>query len=88
VSDNRVPRPRIAGVHVDARIARIATLQDGVMGRDQLVPAGLGRGAIRHRVATGEFTRLFRGVYAIGRTTVTPRGGLEPRCSPSGRTPC
>jgi very-short-patch-repair endonuclease len=61
-------------LHVEAAIARAATFQDGVMSREQLLAAGLGRGAIRHRLDTGEFTRLFRGVFAIGRIAVSPRG--------------
>jgi hypothetical protein len=61
-------------LHVDAQIARVATVQDGLMSRAQLADVGLGRGAIRHRLETGEFTRLFRGVFAIGRTAVSPRG--------------
>jgi very-short-patch-repair endonuclease len=59
---------------VDRRIARIAGAQDGVIARGQLIDAGLGRGAIDHRVSTGRLTVLFRGVYAVGHGAVTPRG--------------
>jgi very-short-patch-repair endonuclease len=59
---------------VDRRIGRIAAAQDGVIGRDQLLDAGLGGGAIDHRVSTGRLTVMFRGVYAAGHGAVTPRG--------------
>jgi very-short-patch-repair endonuclease len=61
-------------VHADGRIARVATLQEGVISRAQLVDAGLGRGAIAHRVASGSLAVLFRGVFAVGRTAVSARG--------------
>jgi very-short-patch-repair endonuclease len=61
-------------VHPDRALARLATLQDGVAGRAQLLVAGLTRDAIRRRVESGALVPLFRGTYAIGRTTVTARG--------------
>src|SRR4051812_34003190 len=60
--------------HVDRRIARVTTLQEGVIARAQLLEAGLGRGAIRHRVVSGGLTAVFRGVFAVGRTAISPRG--------------
>lgn len=42
---------------------------------DQLRAAGLGRGAIAHRVATGRLTRMHRAVYLVG--VVVPPLGAE-----------
>lgn len=47
-------------------IARIAGRQDNVIGREQLLSAGLGRGAIAHRVRTGAWQRLHNNVYLLG----------------------
>ena len=51
---------------VEQRIARIAGRQDNVIGRDQLLDTGLGRGAIAHRVMTGAWQRLHWNVYLVG----------------------
>ena len=51
---------------VDHRIAALAARQYGVLTRSQLVGAGLERGAIAHRLATGRLHRLHPGVYAVG----------------------
>ena len=51
---------------VERAIARIAARQDNVIGREQLVAAGLGRGAIAHRVAVRWMQRMHQGVYLIG----------------------
>jgi very-short-patch-repair endonuclease len=59
---------------VDGRISRIAAAQDGVIGRAQLLDAGLARTALDHRVRTGRLTVVFRGVYAPVRAALTPRG--------------
>ena len=45
---------------VERAIARIAARQDNVIGREQLVAAGLGRGAIAHRVAVRWMQRMIR----------------------------
>jgi very-short-patch-repair endonuclease len=48
-------------------IARIAGRQDNVISREQLLSdAGLGRGAIAHRVKTGAWQRLHKNVYLVG----------------------
>lgn len=47
-------------------IARIAGHQDNVISREQLLSAGLGRGAIAHRVRTGAWQRLHNNVYLLG----------------------
>jgi very-short-patch-repair endonuclease len=51
---------------VERRIARIGGRQDNVISREQLLGAGLGRGAIAHRVATGSWQRLYNNVYLLG----------------------
>jgi very-short-patch-repair endonuclease len=64
-------------MHVDERLTRLATLQHGVASRAQLLDAGLGRGAVRHRMASGALTPLFHGTYALGRTTATAHGWAQ-----------
>jgi very-short-patch-repair endonuclease len=55
------------GMHdVALAIARIARRQDNVISREQLLGAGLGRGAIAYRVATGAWQRLHNNVYLLG----------------------
>src|SRR5579885_775516 len=51
---------------VQRTIARIAGHQDNVISREQLLSAGLGRGAIAHRVRTGAWQRLHNNVYLLG----------------------
>ena len=51
---------------VERAIAKIAGRQDNVISLEQLVQAGLGRGAIEHRVETGMMQRRHRGVYILG----------------------
>ncbi len=51
---------------VERAIARVAGRQDNVIAREQLVAAGLGRGAIAHRVRAGWMRRLYHAVFLIG----------------------
>lgn len=51
---------------VERAVARIAARQDNVIAREQLVAAGLGRGAIDHRVRLHWMQRIHQGVYLIG----------------------
>jgi very-short-patch-repair endonuclease len=60
----------------DAAIARIAARQYGVVTRGQLAAAGLGRGAIDHRIAEGRLHRIHRRVYLVGHP-VAPRFAAE-----------
>jgi predicted transcriptional regulator of viral defense system len=58
----------------DRLIADLAERQHGVVGRRQLLAAGIGRGAIGTRLAAGRLHRLHRGVYAVGHRALTTRG--------------
>ena len=58
----------------DRRVARRAAQQHGVVSRDDLLEAGLGRGAIAHRIRVGRLHPIHRGVYAVGHPTLSERG--------------
>jgi very-short-patch-repair endonuclease len=60
----------------DLAVAAVAERQDGVVSSAQLLAAGLGQGAIEHRVRRGRLHRIYRGVYAVGHRRLTPRGRL------------
>jgi Protein of unknown function (DUF559)/Transcriptional regulator, AbiEi antitoxin len=62
--------------HGDPAVARVAAAQAAVVSVDQLHAAGLGRGAIAHRVRRGRLHRVHRGVYVVGVRRLTPRGRL------------
>jgi len=57
--------------HVDALIAAHAARQHGVVSRQQLIDAGLGRGAIEHRLRIGWLHRMHRCVFAVGHVPLT-----------------
>jgi very-short-patch-repair endonuclease len=50
----------------DPAIAALARRQHGVVTIGQLAAAGLGRPAVKHRVARGRLTPVHRGVYQVG----------------------
>ena len=52
----------------------LAARQHGVVSVGQLRANGLSDSAVRMRVQAGRLHRLFRGVYAVGRPDVPPRG--------------
>lgn len=58
----------------DARIARLAAAQHGVVDLDQLRDAGLGLGAINFRVRAGRLHRVHRRVFAVGHTRLSREG--------------
>lgn len=68
VSAQRTPIPTGA----DARAARAAAGQYGVVTRAQLADAGLSRAAIARRVADGRLHRLHRAVYSVGHRALVP----------------
>ena len=72
--ERREGRPRSEATGVDARIARLATGQDGVVTRAQLVELGISRAAIDHRLRTGKLVLVHRGVYAVGHAALSRRG--------------
>lgn len=55
-----------AQLSADAIIAAVASRQHGLVAYRQLLAAGIGRGAIEHRIRTGRLIRVQRGVYAVG----------------------
>lgn len=57
---------------VERAIARIGARQDNVITRAQLLAAGLGRGAIEHRLRVGWMQRMHQAVYLIGPAPPTP----------------
>lgn len=59
---------------LDREIAALAEAQHGVVARRQLLKLGLGRDAIRGRIASGRLHRLHGGVYAVGHRLISQRG--------------
>ena len=70
---------------VERAVARIAGSQDNVISREQLLSAGLGRGAIAHRVEAGTMQRLFWNVYLLGAAPPTPMGRARAAILSCGR---
>jgi Transcriptional regulator, AbiEi antitoxin len=60
----------------DARIAKVAARQHGVISLDQLADAGISEGAASRRTASGRVHRLHRGVYAVGHEAIGEKGRL------------
>jgi hypothetical protein len=63
-------------VRGDPAVAEIAARQERVVSIAQLRGAGLGRGAVEHRVRRQRLFRVHRGVYAVGPGALTFRGHL------------
>jgi hypothetical protein len=53
-------------LHGDRTVARTAKTQEGVITRGDLRAAGLGRGAIAHRIAQGRLHRQHRATFLVG----------------------
>jgi hypothetical protein len=62
---------------IDARVARIAAEQFGLITVAQLYGLGLTYTEVRGRVRRGRLFPLHRGVYAVGRDDISPRGHLR-----------
>lgn len=80
--DSRAQLPKDGG---DPALAAIAASQRGVVTHEQLVAAGLGRGAIRHRLERGRLHPLYRGVYLLGHcvpVALAPEHGAVLACGP------
>jgi very-short-patch-repair endonuclease len=60
---------------VEARMATLAQDQHGVVARRQLSRIGVTKEQIDGRVRSGGLHLLHRGVYAVGHTAITRRGG-------------
>ncbi len=61
---------------IDRRIAKLADRQHGVVARWQLLALGLSVRAIEPRIESGLLVRVYRGVYLVARTVLSPRGHL------------
>jgi very-short-patch-repair endonuclease len=55
-------------------LAKLATLQHGVVTAKQLADHGLGRPGVAKRVDTGTLHRIHRGVYAVGHPRLEQKG--------------
>jgi very-short-patch-repair endonuclease len=67
-------RPETVPLAVDETIGALAERQHGVVGRTQLLAAGVTVAAIKHRIAAGRLYPLYRGVYAVGHRVLSQRG--------------
>lgn len=70
-------RSAASDVAVDRIAAALATAQEGVAGREQLRANGVSPHAVDHRVRTGRFVPVFRGVYAVGHAALSDLGRLH-----------
>jgi very-short-patch-repair endonuclease len=60
--------------HRDKMVGGLADRQHGVVGREQLLAAGVGRGAIVRALDAGRLRPVFRGVYAVGHVALRREG--------------
>jgi very-short-patch-repair endonuclease len=73
--DARDKHPDIDGVSpADVAIVALAERQHGVVAFRQLEALGIRRGAVEHRLAAGRLHRRYKGVYAVGRPSLTTKG--------------
>src|SRR5690348_15058077 len=61
-----------AGAGPDAVVARVAGHQLGLVTTPQLNVAGIGRGVVQRRLASGLLHRRYRGVYLVGHPVLVP----------------
>jgi very-short-patch-repair endonuclease len=59
---------------MDERVAALAERQHGVVAARQLAELGMGRPAVRHRVARGRLHPLYCGVFAVGHRALGKNG--------------
>jgi very-short-patch-repair endonuclease len=71
---------------VDREIARLATRQDGIVERRQLIALGLSAAAIDHRVRAGRLIVLYRGIYTVGHAALSQRATLRAALIAAGPT--
>jgi very-short-patch-repair endonuclease/predicted transcriptional regulator of viral defense system len=67
-------RKKLDKQSVGRRLVRLAERQHGVITRRQLLDLGLSDAAVCRRVKDGRLHRVHRGVYAVGRPTLTVHG--------------
>jgi very-short-patch-repair endonuclease len=60
--------------HRDKVVGGLADRQHGVVRREQLLAAGVGRGAIVRALEAGRLRPVFRGVYAVGHVALRREG--------------
>jgi Transcriptional regulator, AbiEi antitoxin len=60
--------------HRDRVVGGLADGQHGVVSREQLLAAGVGRGAIVRALDAGRLRMVFRGVYAVGHVALRREG--------------
>jgi len=71
---------------VDRQLARLATRQQGIVERRELIGLGLSAAAVDHRVRTGRLIVLYRGVYAVGHAALSELGQLRAALVAAGPT--
>jgi len=66
---------RVQGAnHRDSVVGALADRQHGVVSREQLLAAGVGRGAIARGIEARRLRPVFRGVYAVGHVALSREG--------------
>ncbi len=63
----------LTGSDIDAAIDRLSAPFEGTVRAVRLEEAGIGHGAIQHRVETGRLIPMFEGVYLVGHRGLTER---------------
>ena len=71
LSDNAV-----MGRDLPGTLRGISRQQSGILSRQQVLKAGLSAETVRSKVKTGQWRRIYRGVYAVQPGRVTRRAEL------------